>query len=409
ANIPDPKDPAFPSDEEFFAQWPRFRGPDGSGHSPHPDPPLEWDATSGKNIVWKVPVPLPGNSSPIVWDDRVFVTGADESRREVFCFDATSGKLLWSSELPGTPDSTAEPPEVMEDTGFAAPTPVTDGRRVFAVFANGDVGAFDYAGNVLWSHSLGIPDNAYGHASSLAMYHDLVIVQFDQGSPDDDKSRLIAYKAATGEVAWEVERPVANSWTTPLVVFDHDPPMLVTDADPYVIAYNVQDGSELWRLEGTTGDCGPSAVYADGVVYVGNEYSYLFAIPTDKSGELTEDDALWVGDEGLPDLCSPLIVDDMVIVVAYGALTAYDAAGGEVLWTFEFDDADFASSPSLADGRLYLFDKEGKSFVLEADREGAKIVSEPVLGEPCVTSPAFQPGRLYIRGAEHLFCIGAPE
>lgn len=408
AGVPDPQDTSFPDYEEYAQWWPRFRGPDGSGISTHPNPPTEWDADSGENILWKVPVPLPGNNSPVVWKDRVFVTGADESQREVFCFDAESGKLLWRTPMPGTPQSTAEPPEVMADTGYAAPTTATDGRRVYAMFANGDVGAFDFAGNVVWSHSLGIPDNAYGHASSLATWQDLVLVQFDQGGPNDDKSKLIAYRGATGEVVWQVDRPVGNSWTTPLVVFEHEPPLVITCADPLVIAYNAEDGSELWRFEGTTGDNGPSPVFHDGTVYVGNEYSFLFALPADKLGELAEEDVLWRGEYGLPDVCSPLVTDELVLVVAYGYLTCFDRQDGEMLWEYEFEDADFSASPALAGGLVYFFAKEGACFLLEVDREGAEQVGQATLGEGCVTSPAFQPGRLYIRGKEHLFCIGTP-
>ena len=109
------------------------------------------------------------NNSPVVWGDRVFLSGATDRRRAVYCFDAENGDMLWMKGLPATPEGSGEPPEVMEDTGYAAPTTTTDGRRVFAVFANGDVVALDFEGNQLWIRGLGIPENAYGHAASLAM------------------------------------------------------------------------------------------------------------------------------------------------------------------------------------------------------------------------------------------------
>ncbi|MDZ7619831.1 MAG: PQQ-binding-like beta-propeller repeat protein, partial [Patescibacteria group bacterium] len=226
-----------PAREAIVAAWPRFRGPNGSGISAYDNVPKEWDAATGKNIRWKAEVPLPGNSSPIAWENRLFVTGADQQRREVFCFDADSGKLLWQAEAPGTPQSKAEPPKVMDDTGFAAPTPVTDGRHVFAIFASGDMAAFDYDGKLVWSHSFGIPDNTYGHAASLAMHDGLVFVQMDVGHQGpEEKSRLYAMNAATGAIAWQVKRAVPNSWSSPIVVEHEGRWQLITAADPWVIA-----------------------------------------------------------------------------------------------------------------------------------------------------------------------------
>ena len=130
-----------PTPEAWAAAWPRFRGPDGSGHSAYEGVPTTWDVEAEENVLWKTEVPLPGNGSPVVWKDRLFLTGADKERREVFCFDTSTGKMLWQKEVPSTPESTAKTPEVLEDTGFAAPSPTTDGHRVYAIFANGDVAA----------------------------------------------------------------------------------------------------------------------------------------------------------------------------------------------------------------------------------------------------------------------------
>lgn len=147
----------LPGPEEFARNWPRFRGPRGDGISAYDNVPTHWDSGTGEGIRWKALVPLPGNSSPIVWQDRVFLTGTTAKRREVYCFDADTGQLQWQKEVPGTSASTAAPPKVSEDTGFAASTPATDGRYVFSIFANGDVAAFDFAGSLVWQLSLGVP------------------------------------------------------------------------------------------------------------------------------------------------------------------------------------------------------------------------------------------------------------
>ncbi len=397
----------YPTDEEIAKAWPRFRGPGGRGISTVADVPTKWDATAGENIVWKTAVPLPGNNSPVVWEDRVFLSGATEEKREVYCFDAKTGEILWQKEVPGTPQSTAKPPEVMEDTGFAAPTMTADGRRVYAVFANGDVAALDFAGTVAWSRSLGIPKNAYGHGASPTMFQNLLIVPFDQGGPKDGLSKLLALDAATGKTVWETKREVPNSWTSPIVIDSGGKKQIITAADPWAIAYDPADGKEIWRVKCLRQDVGPSPTYAEGVVFVVNEYPCLSAIRADGEGDVTETHLLWEGEDGLPDTASPLATNEFVFLLAsWGMLTCYDAKEGELLWEQEFD-ATFTASPSLVGGKLYLIGQEGKCWVAEPTREECKIISESELGEECVTSPAFQPGRMYLRGKEHLFCIGS--
>jgi outer membrane protein assembly factor BamB len=397
----------YPSDEEIAKNWPRFRGPGGRGISTLADVPIKWDAGSGEGILWKTAVPLPGNSSPVVWGNRVFLSGATEEKREVYCFDADSGELVWQTEVPGTPQSTAEPPEVMEDVGYAAATMATDGRRAYAIFANGDVAALDFGGEIVWSRSLGIPKNTYGHAASLSMYQNRLIVPFDQGGPKDNLSKLLALDAATGETAWEAKREVPNSWTTPIVIDNNGRKQIVTAADPWVVAYDPSDGKEIWRAKCLRQDIGPSPTFADGVVYVANEFPCLSAIRADGQGDVTQTHLLWQGEDGLPDTASPLATEKFLFLLAsWGMLTCYDAKEGRVRWEQEFD-ATFTSSPGMAGGRVYLIGSEGKCWVAEPGEEACKIVAESDLGEECVTSPAFRPGRLYLRGKEHLFCIGS--
>lgn len=392
------------------SNWPRFRGEEGTGITACKDLPTTWDVKSGKGVLWKTPVPLPGNNSPVVWQDRIFLTGATDERREVYCFDADTGKLLWQAPVPGTPESTAEPLEPMEQTGFAASTAATDGQRVYAIFANGDVAAFDFAGKKAWARSLGIPKNAYGHASSLAMYEHLLLIQLDQGAVKDKLSKLLALDGATGNTVWETPRAVPNSWPTPLVIRVGDRPQVITAADPWVIAYDPAKGEELWRAKCLRQDVGPSPAFAGGVVYVANEYPCLSAIKADGKGDVTDTHVLWAAEDNLPDTCSPLATEQFIFTMtSSGLLTCYDAKTGEMLWEEDFEDSNFSSSPSMAGNRLYVFNEEGKSWVLEPTREGCKRLAEGNLGEKCVTSPAFQEGRVYLRGEKHLFALGENE
>jgi len=386
------------------------------GISAYDNIPTTWDAQSGENILWKTAVPLEGNNSPVVWGKRVFLCAADEEHRQVFCFDADSGELLWGKELPGTPASTAEAPEVMADTGFSAPTMATDGRRAYAMFANGDVGAFDFSGELVWSKSLGMPKNVYGHGASLAMYRNRLLIQFDQGERKDGLSALLALNGATGETVWSIPREVPNSWPTPIVINSAGRDQIITGADPWVIAYDALHGSEIWRAKCLQADVGPSPVYADGIVYTVNEYPELSAIKADGSGDVTETHVLWIGEDGLPDCPSPLATEKYVILVdAYGYVTCYDAKAGDLLWEYELEDAAIVSSPGLVGNHMYVFANEGQSWVIdieaqepaeEGDAEQFRTVATGNLGEECVTSPAFQDRRIYIRGKEHLFCIG---
>ncbi len=416
--------PPLPSEDEFRKMWPSFRGPEGAGISAYTNVPDSWDDASGKNIRWKTPVPLPGLNSPVVWGDRVFLSGAIKGRREVYCFDAKTGKLAWQKPVPPHPQAgqMREP----EFSGYAASTVATDGRFVFAIFVDGQLAAFDLQGQPLWQKSLGIPENNYGHASSLVTYRDLLLVQLDQGTKKKPKSKLYAFRGATGQKAWEVPRPVAVCWTSPIVISHGGRDQVVTYSDPWVIAYNPADGAELWKASCIMGESGPSPVFSAGIVYAGNTYCQLSAIRADGTGDVTKTHIVWSGEQGLPEVCSPLATSEYVFLLDSGTLTCYDAKDGTILWEeYEaFDYADFTSSPSLVGNRVYLFgdlEKEGetdeektpllycKSWIVEPSRQGCKIVAEGQLGESCVTSPAFQDGCIYIRGDTHLFCIAEKQ
>ena len=278
---------------------------------------------------------------------------------------------------------------------------------MFAIFPNGDVAGFDFDGKVAWSRSLGMPINSYGHASSLAMYKNLLLVQFDQATAKEKKSKFLALEAASGKTVWEVPREVPNSWTTPIVVRVNDHDQLITATDPWVLAYDPADGKEIWRAQCLRQDVGPSPTFCDGIVYVANQFPCATAIRADGQGDVTKTHMLWKGEDGLPDTCSPLATSQYVFLLATeGTLTCYDAKKGDKLWEKDFDGVNFASSPSLVGKLIYLVANEGKGWVVEPEAEGCKVVAESDLGEKCITSPAFQDGRIYLRGDKSLFCIG---
>ena len=394
---------SWPSKEEVSKNWPSFRGPGGLGISAYTNVPANWNGKTGEGILWKTKVPLPGHNSPVVWGDRVFLSGGDPNELQVFGFDAASGKLLWARDVTRT--SGEEPLEPMEDTGFAAPTVAADGRRVYAIFVTGDVGCFDFNGRKVWEKSLGIPDSAYGYASSLAMYRNLLLIQYDQGAVEDQMSALIAIDGFSGRMVWQTKRPVGNSWSSPIVVAIADQSQVITCGDPWVIGYDPANGAELWRANCLMGDVAPSPIYANGLIFAIEAYSKLVAVRPDGRGDVTETHIAWINEDGGPDICSPVSNGELIfLLTTEGLLGCYRLSDGTRLWEEDLREYFFAS-PSLVGERLYLLTEKGVMFIIEAGPKYREL-TRCELGEDCHASPAFADGRIYIRGLENLYCIG---
>lgn len=387
--------------ENLKGDWPCFRGPGGIGVALGAKPMTDWSPTS--NIMWKAAVDLPGWNSPIVVGDKVFLSGANETRRAVYCFNAINGDLLWEKEAPST---SKEVPKVLDDTGYAPSTMASDGKRVFAIFPNGDVFAFELDGRLVWQRALGMPTNAYGHATSLTVFGSGLIVQYDQGTaPEDGKSKLIALDCASGKPVWEVKRPVAGSWSTPVVVKVGGKEQIVTTANPYAIGYEASTGKELWRAECLGGDVAPSPAVGPGFVYVVNLGSYLTALRPDLRGDIGKTGVGWTSQDDLPDIVSPLCDGDrLYLLTTDGLLTCLDAKTGKKLWSHAYSER-YNASPVFADGKVFLFEISGKAHILEPGAAFKEIAS-PSIGEEVRATPAFVSDRIYIRGKQHLFCIG---
>jgi len=386
-------------------QWPVFRGVGGNGVARGAGYSAAWDGAKGTNILWKTNVPLPGENSPVVWGSAVFLSGADEHLREVYCFDANTGKLRWQQPVTDLSCADKSPLEVGDDTGYAAPTMATDGTRVAVMFADGDLACFDFSGKRLWAKNMGKPDNMYGHATSLAVYKNQLILQFDQGMAEDGKSALFALDMATGRQLWKAKRPVPSSWSTPIIINAGTRAEIVTCANPWVIAYNPEDGKELWRAKVLSGDVAPSPVFAGGQVIAVNSGASLVAIKPGGTGDVTKTRVAWTADGDLPDIVSPVSTGDLVyIVYSYGSLSCFDAKTGKEVWNQQTQD-EYKSSPTVVGDRIYLMDAKGIMHFL-ANGRTYKELGTAALGEPANCSPAFVNGRIYIRGKSNLYCIG---
>ncbi|RXQ89871.1 hypothetical protein EO244_13895 [Ancylomarina salipaludis] len=385
----------YPS-QEMMANFPSFRGPGGNGIAYHKNIPTEWDGASGKNIKWKVTTALHAYNSPVIWGDKLFLSGADANQREVYCFNTQSGKLMWTAKIDHIPGSPEKIPDVTPDTGHAASSLSTDRKSVFAIFSNGDLIALDMNGKPVWSKNLGLPDNHYGHSSSLVVFEDKLIVQYDHKKG----GKIMALSTKTGDEIWSTARKVKVSWASPVVVKNGDRAEVLLAADPCVASYDALTGEELWKLDCITGEVGPSVAYANGIVFALNEYASLVAIKTGDKPEI-----LWEAYDYLSDVPSPLATDKYLFVVtSYGAVACYDALSGELYWEHEFDKG-FYASPILVEGKIYLLDRSGSMHIFKADKEFVSIATSNI-GEKTDSTPAFSDGHVYIRAGKNLYCIG---
>jgi len=382
--------------EDFKKNQSTFRGFLGQGISFHKNIPVDWDGASGKNIKWKVALSLPGYNTPVIWGDKIFVSGADKVSRSVSCFDRNSGRLLWEKQADNIPGSPSAPPKVTDDTGLAAPTMTIDGKAIFALFATGDIIAFDLNGNRIWFKNLGVPGNHYGHSSSLICWNGILVVQYDTSKG----GRMMALNTANGEFIWDISRDNKISWSSPVLYESKGKMQIITSADPNVTAYELQTGKEIWKSPVMSGEVAPSPAVYKNLIFVSNEYAKTVALDAEDGGKV-----VWETDEYLSEVSSPVAYNGMLfLATSYGVLVCYDAQTGQNLWEKEFGNG-FYSSPMIAENKIYIIDMKGVMHILKADKTGA-IIKEPALGEAAFALPVFADGKIYLRGKASLFCIG---
>lgn len=387
--------------------WPAWRGPAGTGVSSEINVPLEW--SKSENIAWRTPLPAPGNSTPIVWGDRVFLTQAvdDGKKRTVMCFDRGDGKLLWQQ---GVEFAGEEPTH--STNPFCSASPVTDGERIIAWHGSAGIVAYDFDGNELWRRDLGPFRHIWGNASSPVLLGDLVICQLGPGP----QSVLVALDKRSGADVWRMELTDARgeedayrgSWSTPVVRETRAGPELLVSLPNELVAFDPMSGERRWNCRGLSDLVYTSPLVGrDAVVAMSGYTGPALAVRTGGAGDVTETHRLWVSEKKNDQrVGSGVIVDDHIYIMDEpGFVRCYVVATGELVWEERLAGSTW-SSMVHADGRLYIINMDGTTYVLEPGPE-FKLLAENPLGELTRGSLALSDGQIFVRTYNGLYCIGA--
>jgi hypothetical protein len=389
----------------FAENWPGWRGPRGDGISRETNVPTQWDPA---NALWKVAVPGIGHASPIVWGDRVItVTALPEKKdRILVCFDRATGKLLWQQTVVNGPLEAIHP-----ENSYASGTPVTDGKRVYVNFRVGDeivAAAHDITdGKQIWLVRPGTHAGEWGFSNVPVLYKDKVIVDGD--SKGD--SFLIALSRDDGRTLWRIARPNHGiTYSAPFLREMAGRVQLVQCGDRCVTGFDPETGKPYWTVKVAAEEFVATPAYSEkaGLIFASTSYPVriLFAIKPDGRGDVTKTHVAWQDKQGSPYLPSPLIWGDYLISHNFaGVLYCFEAASGKVVWHEKL--GRHHASPVIVEGLIFFIDDKGTVNVI---KPGAKFerVAQYELGEPCYASPAISDGQVFLRGFEHLFCIGKP-
>lgn len=382
--------------------WPRWRGPDQNGHSAETDLPVTWAAD---NIVWKTALPGVGQSSPIIWGDRIFLTSelGNGQERLVFCVDRKSGQILWKqSAWKGTPERS----HAMN--GWASASCVTDGEIVVAFFGIGGIHAYSVDGKPLWSHDLGKFESPWGVAACPVIVDQLVIQNCDA----DKDAQLIAFDKQTGKEAWKTKRRDHRGWSTPIVVNAGQRRELVLNGDEGVQAYDPATGKELWFCSSPKGRGEPTVTPAGDLLCVVNGLAggAFYAIKPGGDGDVSATHRAWSTPRlGARDTPSPIVVGPYIIVSDMsGVATCYDQADGHIYWK-ERLSGKYSGSPIAANGLVYIVNEAGTTTVIKPGPK-LEIVAQnslPAAGSEIFrASPTPCGGQMFIRSTTVLYCVG---
>ncbi len=397
---------ALPAELRAESNWPRFRGPLGTGHCSESNVPVTWDQS---DVQWRTELEGLGHSSPCIHGERIFLTTARKTddgqvERIVLAVDRGEGKLLWQRVA-----ATGEGESVHGLNSFASPTCASDGKRVVAFFGRGGIHCFDVDGKPLWSRDLGSFPGPWGVGASPVIVGETVVQNCDaQGA-----SHLISLNLQTGEIVWRTERKERprGGWNTPYVIDADTRRELVLSGEYGLRGYDPDTGKEHWFCAAFRGRGTPVAAFGGGMLYVVSGLpGDVHAVRPGGSGDVTESHMAWHTPRGGGrDLSSPIFADGYVTVVNMGGIgTCYDAATGKELWQ-ERLGGSFSASPVAAGGLIYLQNDDGETLVIKPGSE-LKIVARNRIDtsdrEIFRSSLAPSEGQIFLRSNQALYCVG---
>ncbi|MBA4147017.1 MAG: PQQ-binding-like beta-propeller repeat protein [Verrucomicrobia bacterium] len=401
------------------ANWPGWRGPTGYGITTETNLPTKWSDT--ENVRWKVKLPNRGNSTPIVWGKKVFVSQPieDENRRTLICFDRATGKQLWQS---GTVFQETETSH--RTNPVCSPSPTTDGKRVIAWFGSAGVFCYDMDGKQLWHRDLGKQSHEWGYAASPVIYGDLCILNFGPG----ERSFLVALDKKTGKTVWQVDLPqvqpkertdgfagdskgIIGSWSTPIIVKTNGRDELVLSLAEWLKGFDPKTGKELWRVGGLNPLLYTSPIYGDGIVVaMGGFHGTTIAAKPGGTGDVTDTHRLWQKSRTKNRLSSGVIHNGYLYVPnTPGIAECIELATGKTIWDERLPGigakTEFWSSMVLAGDKIYIVNQSGDCVILRASPNYEILGVNAIGSELTNGSLAVSDGDLFIRTHEHLWCI----
>jgi outer membrane protein assembly factor BamB len=404
--------------------WPQWRGPAGDGVSTEKGLPLKW--SEGTGVAWKYNLPGEGASTPVIWGDAVFATAQRGDELLLVRIKSSDGKLVWERTVgQGTVvRKTARPrgeQKFHDLQNLASPSPVTDGRRVFVHFGNGDLAAYDFDGQLLWQRNLQADHGRYtiwwGHANSPVLYRDLVINVCMHDSLRDlpempVDSYVVAYDQKTGEQRWKTLRNTqakaeeCDAYTTPILHQANGKTEMIIMGGRQLDAYDPSNGKQIWYLPIAIGNrtiTGPTL--AGNMIYATcGMRADLLAVRLGGTGRLPERAIAWRTTDNTPDSPSPVVWQGLIFLVSDGGIAqCLDARTGERKWK-ERLPGDYKASPVAADGRIYFVNRVGRCTVVAAAATFEKLADNS-LDDAMVASPAVADGKFYFRGRKTLYCI----
>ncbi len=389
-------------------RWPEFRGPSADGQAGQRGLPLEW--SEQKNVQWKVEIPGRGWSSPVVWDNQIWVTTAtlDGRTMTALCLDRETGKVLFQKDL----FQVERPSEIEKFNTYASPTPAIEEGRVYLSWGMYGLACLDTKSfETLWQRRDLQCEHYRGAGSSPVIVDDMLIEHYD----GIDRQFVVALNKHTGETIWLTHRPFnfgtdnydqKKAYATPIVITVNGQRQLISPTSKGVFAYDPETGAELWRTRYDQFSTPSRPLYEEGLLFFGSGFgkAVFFAMKPGGAGDITDSHLVWKQARQMPSKPQPLYHEGLIYVVDdAGIVSCMQAKDGETVWQKRVG-GNFSASPLLADGRIYLFDDAGKGTVLATGREYRELAKNE-LEDGCLASPAVAGKALLVRTRTHLYAL----